>query len=94
MLPRWISALDELVQYVATEVEALVANERRWTSRKALHLGLRFRTERTLAHSLGHRSHQPRTWLMAIGWRRHGLIDPEEIPGASRTRPKLNTSAT
>jgi hypothetical protein len=29
---------------------------------------------------------QPRTWLMAIGWRRHGLIDPEEIPGASRTR--------
>jgi hypothetical protein len=29
---------------------------------------------------------QPRTWFMAIGWRRHGLIDREEIPGASRTR--------
>lgn len=25
----------------------------------------------------------PRTWLMRIGWRRHGLLDPTEIPGAS-----------
>ena len=24
----------------------------------------------------------PRTWLLAIGWRRHGLLDPCEIPGA------------
>ena len=24
---------------------------------------------------------RPRTWLLAIGWRRHGLIDPEEVPG-------------
>jgi REP-associated tyrosine transposase len=24
---------------------------------------------------------RPRTWLLAIGWRRHGLIDPSEIPG-------------
>jgi REP element-mobilizing transposase RayT len=23
----------------------------------------------------------PRTWLLAIGWRPHGLIDPAEIPG-------------
>jgi REP element-mobilizing transposase RayT len=23
----------------------------------------------------------PRTWLLRIGWRRHGLIDPEELPG-------------
>ena len=30
---------------------------------------------------------QARTWLLAIGWRRHGLIDPEEIPGGTRTRP-------
>ena len=22
-----------------------------------------------------------RTWLLAIGWRRHGLIDPAEVPG-------------
>ncbi len=23
-----------------------------------------------------------RTWLLAMGWRRHGLIDPDEVPGA------------
>jgi hypothetical protein len=23
----------------------------------------------------------PRTWLPGAGWRRHGLIDPAEIPG-------------
>ena len=23
----------------------------------------------------------PRTWLLTIGWRRHGLIDPAEVPG-------------
>jgi hypothetical protein len=22
-----------------------------------------------------------RTWLLAAGWRRHGLIDPAEVPG-------------
>jgi REP element-mobilizing transposase RayT len=26
----------------------------------------------------------PRTWLLAVGWRRHGLIDPGEVPGAGR----------
>jgi len=25
----------------------------------------------------------PRTWLLLTGWRRHGLIEPTEIPGAS-----------
>ena len=24
---------------------------------------------------------RPRTWLLQVGWRRHGLIDPSEIPG-------------
>jgi len=24
---------------------------------------------------------QPRTWLLAIGWRRHGLVDASEVPG-------------
>jgi REP element-mobilizing transposase RayT len=24
----------------------------------------------------------PRTWLLRIGWRRHGLLDPSEIPGS------------
>jgi REP element-mobilizing transposase RayT len=23
----------------------------------------------------------PRTWLLVAGWRRHGLIDPAEVPG-------------
>jgi REP element-mobilizing transposase RayT len=23
----------------------------------------------------------PRTWLLRVGWRRHGAIDPEEVPG-------------
>jgi REP element-mobilizing transposase RayT len=24
----------------------------------------------------------PHTWLLAVGWRRHGLVDPAEVPGA------------
>jgi hypothetical protein len=23
----------------------------------------------------------PHTWLLGIGWRRHGLVDPAEVPG-------------
>jgi hypothetical protein len=23
----------------------------------------------------------PRTWLLSLGWRRHGLVDPAELPG-------------
>jgi hypothetical protein len=23
----------------------------------------------------------PHTWLLAVGWRRHGLVDPVEVPG-------------
>jgi len=30
---------------------------------------------------------RPRAWLLAIGWRRHGLIDPGEVP-AARLRTK------
>jgi REP element-mobilizing transposase RayT len=26
----------------------------------------------------------PRTWLLAVGWRRHGLVDPREVPGGAR----------
>lgn len=26
----------------------------------------------------------PHTWLLAVGWRRRGLIDPSEVPGAAR----------
>ncbi len=26
----------------------------------------------------------PRTWLLRVGWRRHGLIDPDERPGRKR----------
>jgi hypothetical protein len=31
----------------------------------------------------------PHTWLLAIGWRRHGLLDPSEVPGAFRTDRSL-----
>jgi REP-associated tyrosine transposase len=24
----------------------------------------------------------PRTWLLRVGWRRHGLVEPSEVPGA------------
>ncbi|TMA82076.1 MAG: hypothetical protein E6J72_03800 [Deltaproteobacteria bacterium] len=24
---------------------------------------------------------RPRTWLLRIGWRRHGLLDPSDVPG-------------
>jgi REP element-mobilizing transposase RayT len=24
---------------------------------------------------------RPHTWLLRIGWRRHGLVDPDEVPG-------------
>ena len=26
---------------------------------------------------------KPRTWLLTLGWRRHGLIDPREVPVAA-----------
>jgi REP element-mobilizing transposase RayT len=26
---------------------------------------------------------RPRTWLLRIGWRRHGRIDPSEVPGST-----------
>ena len=27
---------------------------------------------------------RPRTWLAAVGWKRHGLLDPDEAPGPTR----------
>ena len=29
----------------------------------------------------------PRTWLLAEGWRRDGLLDPLDVPGAARASP-------
>ncbi len=26
---------------------------------------------------------RPRTWLLRLGWRRHGLVDPAEVPGTT-----------
>lgn len=28
-----------------------------------------------------------RTWLLRVGWRRHGLIDPGDVPGPARSGP-------
>jgi REP element-mobilizing transposase RayT len=26
---------------------------------------------------------EPRTWMLRVGWRRHGLVDPAELPGGT-----------
>jgi putative transposase len=26
---------------------------------------------------------RPRTWMLRVGWRRHGLVDPAEVLGAA-----------
>ena len=31
----------------------------------------------------------PHTWLLAQGWRRHGLLDPWDVPGGARASPWL-----
>jgi REP element-mobilizing transposase RayT len=35
---------------------------------------------------------RPHTWLLALGWRRHGLIDPAEIPGGRERRARAAKS--
>jgi len=30
---------------------------------------------------------RPRTWLLRVGWRRHGLVDPGELPGQPVAAP-------
>jgi REP element-mobilizing transposase RayT len=32
---------------------------------------------------------QPRTWLLRVGWRRHGLVDPAEALGWQRKNPRV-----
>jgi hypothetical protein len=32
---------------------------------------------------------EPRTWLLTIGWRRQGLLDPAEVPGV---RPRVRSA--
>ena len=27
------------------------------------------------------------SWLLSVGWRRHGLLDPSEVPGGARASP-------
>jgi REP element-mobilizing transposase RayT len=37
----------------------------------------------------------PRTWLLRVGWRRHGLVDPAEVPGtADPTMPAQAAPST
>jgi hypothetical protein len=36
---------------------------------------------------------RPRTWLLRVGWRRHGLVDPSEVPGETRRRETYVTAA-
>jgi REP element-mobilizing transposase RayT len=37
---------------------------------------------------------KPRTWLLAHGWKRHGLIDPCERPGGSTAARRGNTETS
>jgi hypothetical protein len=30
--------------------------------------------------------HPPSSWLLTVGWRLYGLIDPREVPGARRRK--------
>jgi hypothetical protein len=30
-----------------------------------------------------------RTWLLTVGWRRHGLIDPADVPGERGAGPRV-----
>jgi len=30
---------------------------------------------------------RPHTWLLRVGWRRHGLVDPDEVAGALQAAP-------
>jgi REP element-mobilizing transposase RayT len=30
----------------------------------------------------------PESWLLTVGWRKHGLIRPNEVPGRARRRPE------
>jgi hypothetical protein len=45
-----------------------------WRSQAAAHL-----PEPTAASEVA----PPRTWLLRVGWRRHGLVDPAELPAAN-----------
>ena len=45
-----------------------------------------WRRDRAAAADVGAASSEPpvaraRTWLLSVGWRRHGLIDPADVPG-------------
>jgi putative transposase len=37
---------------------------------------------------------KPRTWLLAHGWKRHGLIDPRERPGGGAVARRGSTAAS
>ena len=37
------------------------------------------------APSVSQETAAPRSWLLRTGWRRHRLIDPAEVPGATRS---------
>jgi putative transposase len=37
---------------------------------------------------------KPRTWLLACGWKRHGLIDPGECPGNRSASRRGTTNAS
>jgi REP element-mobilizing transposase RayT len=37
---------------------------------------------------------RPRTWLLAVGWRRHGLVQRDEVPSAARRSRQRRSTAS
>jgi len=52
------------------------ASSARWFDGWRLQVASRFPDEGTSREVA-----RPRTWLLRVGWRRHGLVDPAETPG-------------
>jgi REP element-mobilizing transposase RayT len=48
-----------------------------------------WRTHRLPEHAEAASVAKPRTWLLLSGWRRHGVLDPTETPGAKRRKANL-----
>jgi len=51
-------------------------------------------TSRLPAEGVPREIARPRTWLLRVGWRRHGLVDPSEVPADGRRPPAHVTSGS
>jgi REP element-mobilizing transposase RayT len=59
------------------------ASSARWFDGWRREAASRVREAREDAGSAQPEVARPRTWLLRVGWRRHGLVDPAEVPGGA-----------